>query len=70
MMYFHNKRNGNTTDDEKITLPNGTTIFPGTEGISADMFRWIGIRFDRKINFKYHVILKTASGKRALGALK
>src|SRR3977135_4401519 len=70
MMHFHNKRNGDTTDDERITLPNGTTISPATKAISPDMVRWIGIWFDRKINFKHHVKLKAASGKRALGALK
>ena len=70
MMHFHNKQNSDTTDDEKIILPNGTTISPGTKGIGPDMVRWIGIWFDRKINFKHHVMLKAASGKRALGALK
>jgi hypothetical protein len=70
MIHFHNKRNGNTTDDEKITLPNGTTIAHGTKGISHDVVRWIGIGFDRTIDFKCHVMLKAASGKRALATLK
>ena len=70
MIYFHNTRNSDTSDDEKITLPNGTAISPGTKGIGPDVVRWIGIWFDRKINFKHHVMLKAASGKRALGALK
>jgi hypothetical protein len=70
MMHFHNKRNGNTTDDEHITRPNGTTISPGTKAVSPDVVRWIGIWFGRQINFKHHVMLKAASGKRTLGALK
>jgi hypothetical protein len=42
MMHFHNKQNGNTIDNEKITLPNGTTISPGTIGSSPDVVWWIG----------------------------
>jgi hypothetical protein len=63
MMHFHNKRNGNTTDDKNFSLPNGTTIFPDTKGVSPDVVWWIGIWFDRKINFKHNVMLKAASGK-------
>jgi hypothetical protein len=70
MMHFYNKRNRNATDDKQITLPNGTTISPGTKGISPDVVWWIGIWFHRKINFKHHVALKAASGKHTLGALK
>jgi hypothetical protein len=63
MMYFHDKGNGNTTDDKTITLPNDTTSSPDTKGISPDMVQWIDIWLDRKINFKHHVMLKAASSK-------
>jgi hypothetical protein len=63
MMHFHHKRNGNTTDDLNITLPNGTIISPDTKGVSPDVVWWIGIWFDRKINFKHHVMLKAEGGK-------
>jgi hypothetical protein len=53
-----------------ITLPNATTILPDTKGISPDGVRWIGIWFDRKIDFKHHIILMATCGKRALGAFK
>jgi hypothetical protein len=70
MMHFDNNRNGTTTDDEMIILPNGTTISPGPQGISPNMLRWIDIWFDRKIDYKRHVMLKASSGTRAIGTLK
>jgi hypothetical protein len=67
-MYFKNKHIGNTTENEMITLHNGTTISPGANGLSPNMVRWIGIEFERKMDFKHHVMLKAASGKRAHGS--
>jgi hypothetical protein len=34
IMQFHNKQNGNTTDNETITLPHGKAISSGTKGIA------------------------------------
>ena len=68
-LHFHRHRNGDISDDETITLPNQTIITPGTSGGNPEAVRWIGIWFDRKLNFRHHVKLKTASGKRALGVL-
>src|SRR5215208_8018491 len=53
----------------KVHLPNGTVVEPGTKGKSSEVVRWIGIWFDRKLNFNYHVNLKIASGQKAIGAI-
>jgi hypothetical protein len=69
LLHFHTKRDGTTKDDEQVTLPNQTTVSPGTKGVSTEVVRWIGVWFDRKLTFSHHVKMKEASGKRAIGAL-
>jgi len=41
-----------------ITLPNGTTIQP------SENIRWLGVLFDTKLNFKFHVKIKLAAANR------
>jgi hypothetical protein len=55
---------------DKLPYSNGTTSSSGTKGISSGVVWWIGIWFDRKINFKHYVMYKAAYSNRALGTLK
>jgi hypothetical protein len=57
------------TEDMKIRLPNGTIVAAGTRGGKQDVVRWIGILFDRKPSFTYHVCTKMTAASRAFNAL-
>jgi hypothetical protein len=42
---------------------------PGTRGGPKDIVRWIGIFFDRKLTFSYHVKTKLTAASRSLNAI-
>jgi len=65
LMHFTLKQKEDTSDNAKITLPNGAIISPSSKAL-----RWLGVWFDRKLSFKHHVNTKVASAKRALGCLQ
>ena len=69
LLHFHRARKDDVSPSILVTLPNGTTVNPGTPNIGRDVVRWIGIWFDRKLTFKQHVITKAAASHRALNAL-
>jgi hypothetical protein len=69
MLHFHRSRRDIITEETKITLPNGTVVEPGTRGGKNDIVRWIGIFFDRKLSFNYHVRTRIAAANRAFNAL-
>jgi hypothetical protein len=70
MIYFHHSRWDIVTEETKIWLPHGTVVEPGIRGGKSDMVRWIGIFFDRKRTFKYHVTTKVAAASYAFNALR
>ena len=49
---------------EPIRLPNRTVIYP------SECIRWLGIWFDRKLNFNTHVKQKKTSMLRAFNAIQ
>jgi hypothetical protein len=55
MLHFHHSRQDIVTEETKIRLPHGMVVEPGTRGGKGDVVWWIGIFFDRKRTFKYHV---------------
>jgi hypothetical protein len=69
MLHFHRSRRDVVTEETEIRLPHGTVVEPGTRGGKSDVVRWIGIFFDRKLTFKYHVTTKVAAATRAFNAL-
>jgi hypothetical protein len=69
MLHFHHSSQDVVTEETKIRLPHGTVVEPGTRGGKSDMVRWIGIFFDRKLTFKYHVTTKVAAATRVFNAL-
>jgi hypothetical protein len=70
MLHFHHSRRDIITEETKIWLPYGTVVEPGTRGGKSDVVRWIGIFFDRKRTFKYHVTTKVTAATRAFNALR
>ena len=60
LIHFHRRKK---TPNTPITLPNGTVIHP------SKVVRWLGVHFDRKLNFKHHVNTKVSAATRALGAM-
>jgi ribonuclease HI len=69
MLHFHRTRKDIITEDIKIRLPNGTIVAPGTRGGKQDVVRWIGVLFNRKLSFTYHVHTKMTAASRAFNAL-
>jgi hypothetical protein len=70
MLHFHRSRWDVITEETKIQLPHGMVVEPGTRGGKSDVVRWIGIFFDRKLMFKYHVTTKVAAATRVFNALR
>jgi hypothetical protein len=70
MLHFHHSRQDIITEEIKIRLPHGMVVEPGTRGGKSDMVRWIGIFFDRKRTFKYHVTTKVMVATHAFNALR
>jgi hypothetical protein len=69
MLHFHHSRQDVITEETKLWLPHGTVVEPGTRGGKSDMVQWIGIFFDRKLMFKYHVTTKVTAATCAFNAL-
>jgi hypothetical protein len=69
MIHFHHSRWDIVIEETKIRLPHGTVVEPGTRGGKSDVVRWIGIFFDRKPTFKYHVTTKVAAATCMFNAL-
>jgi hypothetical protein len=46
-----------------------TIVAPGTRGGKQDVVQWIGVLFDRKLSFTYHVRTKMIAASRAFNAL-
>jgi hypothetical protein len=69
MIHFHRSRWDIVTEETKIRLPHGMVVEPGTRGGKSDVVQWIGIFFDRKPTFKYHVTTKVAAATCAFNAL-
>ena len=65
LMHFTLKQKEDTSDNAKITLPNGVIISP-----SSKVLQWLGVWFDRKLSFKHYVNTKVASAKCTLGCLQ
>jgi hypothetical protein len=70
MPHFHRSRQDVVTEETKIRLPHGTVVEPGTRGGKSDVVRWIGIFFDRKLTFKYHVTTKVMAATCTFNALR
>jgi hypothetical protein len=70
MLHFHHSRQDVVTEETKIRLPHGTVVELGTRGGKSDVVRWIGIFFDRKLTFKYHVSTKVAVATCTFNALR
>jgi hypothetical protein len=45
-------------------------VEPGTRGGKSDVVQWIGIFFDRKLTFKYHVTTKVMVAMHAFDVLR
>jgi hypothetical protein len=69
LLHFHHARNDTHSTETNITLPNGTSVMPGTKEGRKDVVRWIGIQFDRKLSFSHHVKLKLTAASRSFNAL-
>jgi hypothetical protein len=69
MLHFHHSREDVITEETKIWLPHGTVVEPGTRGGKRDVVQSIGIFFDRKLTFKYHVTTKVVVATCAFNAL-
>jgi hypothetical protein len=69
LLHFHRARNDTHSAETNITLPNGTSVTPGTKEGRKDVVRWIGIQFDRKLSFSHHVKLKLMAASRSFNAL-
>jgi hypothetical protein len=69
LLHFHRARDDTHTSSMNVKLPNGTVVTPGTQGGPKDVVRWIGIFFDRKLTFSYHVKTKLTAASRSLNAL-
>jgi hypothetical protein len=69
IVHFHRTRWDIITEDMKIRLPNGTIVAPGIRGGKQDVVQWIGILFDRKLSFTYHVCTKMTATSGAFNAL-
>jgi hypothetical protein len=69
LLHFHRARDDTHTSSMNVKLPNGTVVMPGTQGGPKDVVRWIGIFFDRKLTFSYHVKTKLTAASRSLNAL-
>jgi hypothetical protein len=52
---------------EKVTLPDGTVVSQPADDTAV---RWLGIWFDRRMNFKYHIRQKAKAGQRAWSAFR
>jgi Reverse transcriptase (RNA-dependent DNA polymerase) len=64
LIHFHTKR---TELLESLTLQNGTEM---VEIAAKDTVKWLGIWFDRKLNFKEHVEKRIASAYRAFCSIQ
>jgi hypothetical protein len=69
LLHFHHARNDTHSAETNITLPNGTSVMPGTKEGRNDVVRWIGIQFDCKLSFSHHVKLKLTAASRSFNAL-
>jgi ribonuclease HI len=69
MLHFQRSRQDVITEETKIQLPHGTVVEPGTRRGKSDVVRWIGIFFDRKHTFKYHVTTKVTVATCTFNAL-
>jgi hypothetical protein len=70
MLHFHRARQDTITEDINIRLPHGTVVEPGTRGGKMDVVQWIGVYFDRKPTFNYHVHIRVVAAARAFNALR
>jgi hypothetical protein len=52
---------------EKATLPHGTVV---SQPADDEAVRWLGIWFDRRLNFKYHIRNRAKAGQRAWSAIR
>ena len=64
LIHFHTKR---TELLESLTLQTGTET---VEIAAKDTVKWLGIWFDRKLNFKEHVEKRIASAYRAFCSIQ
>jgi hypothetical protein len=69
MLHFHRSRQDVVIEETKFWLPHGMVVEPGTRGGKSDVVQWIGIFFDRKLMFKYHVTNKVTVAMYAFNAL-
>jgi hypothetical protein len=70
MQHFHHSRRDVITEETKIRLPYGMVVELGTRGGKSDVVQWIGIFFDRKLTFKYHVTTKVMAAMCTFNALR
>jgi hypothetical protein len=70
MIHFHHSRQDIITEETNIRLPHRMVVELGTRGGKSDVVQWIGIFFDRKLTFKYHVTTKVAVATRTFNALR
>jgi hypothetical protein len=70
MLHFQHSRWAVITEETKIWLPHRTVVEPGTRGGKSDIVQWIGIFFDRKHTFKYHVTTKVTAATCAFNVLR
>jgi hypothetical protein len=69
LLHFHRTRADLHSKSTDVRLPNGTRIIPGIQGGRRDRVRWIGIHFDRKLSFSYHVHIRLTAAGRSFNAL-